>query len=158
MDVAKDAGIPLTKDDISIAHRINTKSDATSTSETNVRGQPKKIPSIIARITNRKKRNELFEARRNIQQNPNATYKDARLYEDVTPLRSRMLYALRNKTKPGETDAKMFKFVWTREGRILARTEEASLRKDHYNTRTGKYGMPPPQFINNPQDLKDLEW
>ena len=69
-----------------------------------------------------------------------------------------MLFALRNKKKPGETEAKMFKFVWTREGRILVRTEEDSLRKDHYNTRTGKYTMPPPQCINKPQDLKDLGW
>ena len=158
LDIAKDAGVPLTKEDISIAHRINTKSDATSTSERNAHGQPKKIPSIVARITNRKKRNELFKARKNIQENPDAKYKDAKIYDDVTPLRSRMLFALRNKKKPGETEAKMFKFVWTREGRILVRTEEDSLRKDHYNTRTGKYTMPPPQYINKPQDLKDLGW
>ena len=66
LDIAKDAGVPLTKDDISIAHRINTKSDATSTSERNAHGQPKKIPSIVARITNRKKQNELFKAREKI--------------------------------------------------------------------------------------------
>ena len=156
LDIAKDAGVPLTKEDISIAHRINTKSDATSTTETNMQRKPKKIPSIVARITNRKKRNELFEARKKIQENPNATYREAKIYDDVTPLRSRILYALRNKKKSGETEDKMYKFVWTRDGKILVRTEEESLRKDHYNTRTGKYGMPPPKFINKPQDLKEL--
>ena len=50
----------------------------------------------------------------------------------------------------------MYKFVWTRDGKILFRTEEESQRTDHYNIRTGKYGMPPPHFINKPQDLLKL--
>ena len=79
LDVAKDAGVPLTKDDISIAHRINTRSDATSTTELNMHNKPKKVPSIVARIVNRKKRNQLFEARKKIQENPNATYKEAKM-------------------------------------------------------------------------------
>ena len=99
LDVAKDAGVNLTKEDISIAHRINTKDDETSNSERNSRSQPKKIPSIIARIVNRKKRNQLFEARKEIQKNSNATHKEAKIYDDVTPLRSRILYALRNKKR-----------------------------------------------------------
>ena len=156
LDVAKDAGVPLTKEDISIAHRINTNSDATSTTDLNSRGKPKKVPSIVARIVNRKKRNQLFEARKKIQENPDATYRAAKIYDDVTPLRSRILYALRNKKKSDDAEAKMYKFVWTRDGKILFRTEEESQRKDHYNIRTAKYGMPPPHFINKPQDLLKL--
>ena len=70
LDVAKDAGVTLTKEDISIAHRINTKDDETSNSERNSHNQPKKIPSIIARIVNRKKRNQLFEARKRNTEKP----------------------------------------------------------------------------------------
>ena len=154
IDVAKDAGIEIKKDDISIAHRINTRGDATNNNETNIRGKPKKIPSIIARIKSRKLRNEIFLARKTLHENTAPTHTGARIYDDVTPLRSRILYALRNRKLPG-TETKKYKFVWSREGRIFARTEEESKMRIN---RNGKDIPHPPHIINNPQDLKDLGW
>ena len=42
LDVAKDAGVTLTKEDISIAHRIHTRDDTTSATEVNMHNKPKK--------------------------------------------------------------------------------------------------------------------
>ena len=154
IDVARDAGVDITKDDISIAHRIHTKDDASSNSETNMHGKPKKIPSIIARIKSRNIRNKIFAGRKALHTHSNPTHTGARLYDDLTPLRSRILFSLRNK-KVDDQDVKKYKFVWTREGRIFARTEEESQRTIHKN---GKDVLPPPHIVNKAQDLKQLGW
>ena len=153
IDVVKDAGLDITKDDISIAHRINTKGDTTSNNETNSHGKPKKIPSIIARIKSRKLRNEIFKARTTLHRNSAPTHTGARIY-DVTPLRSRILFALRNRKLPG-TETKKYKFVWSNEGRIFARTEEES---NMTINRNGKEIPYPGHVINKPQDLQHLGW
>ena len=154
IDVVKDAGLDITKDDISIAHRINTKGDTTSNNETNSHGKPKKIPSIIARIKSRKLRNQIIKARSTLHGNSAPTHRGARIYDDVTPLRSRILFALRNRKTPG-TETKMYKYVWSNEGRIFARTEEES------NMRINRNGVDipfPAHVINKPQDLEHLGW
>ena len=154
IDVVKDAGLDIKKDDISIAHRINTKGDSTNDNEANSRGKSKKIPSIIARIKSHKLRNEIFLARKTLHENSAATHTGARIYDDVTPLRSRILYALRNRKIQG-TETKKYKFVWSREGRIFARTEEESKMRINRNGKDIPY---PPHIINKPQDLKNLGW
>ena len=150
----KDAGLDIKKDDISIVHRINTKEDATNDNEANSCGKSKKIPSIIARIKSRKLRNEIFLARKTLHENSAPTHTGARIYDDVTPLRSRILYALRNRKIPG-TETKKYKFVWSREGRIFARTEEES--NMHIN-RNGTDIPHPPHIIKKLQDLQHLGW
>ena len=54
------------------------------------------------------------------------------IYEDVTPLRSRIMYELRNRG-----DKKAFKYVWSRGGRIYCRVTDDADKTT----------------INNPQDL-----
>ena len=66
------------------------------------------------------------------------------IFEDVTPLRSRILYHLRNKENANKE--KVYKFVWSREGRIYCRTEEESKRQD----------KPKPHVVNRPADLANL--
>ena len=62
------------------------------------------------------------------------------MYEDVTPLRSRIMYQLRQRN-----DKQAFKFVWSKAGRIYARTpEEAALPRDQQQK---------PLIINTPDDL-----
>ena len=150
--VAKHNGVNLEEKDISIAHRINTKDDREDPTEVNTQGRKKKIPSIICRLVNRTKKAEIIDTKRQIKMKPDAPYPEAAIYEDVTPLRSRMLFALRNKM---ESDGKKkFKFVWTRDGRICARTEEESQRKNE----SGQPAQPRPHFINTPQDLLKEGW
>ena len=50
---------------------------------------------------------------------------------------------------------KMYKYVWSREGRIFARTEAESQMRINRNVRDV---MHPPHIINKPQDLKNLGW
>ena len=64
IDVARDAGVDITRNDISVAHRIHTRDDAASNNVTNMHGKPKKIPSIIARIKSRNTRNQIFAGRK----------------------------------------------------------------------------------------------
>ena len=65
--------------------------------------------------------------------------KSAVLYEDVTPLRSRIMYQLRQRE-----DKKAFKYVWSKGGRIYARTHAEADQT---------INQPPPHKINNPDDL-----
>ena len=68
-------------------------------------------------------------------------FKSARIYEDVTPLRSRIMFQLRNKD-----DKKAFKYVWSRGLRIYARTHEEAAMEP----------QPKPHIISNPDDLLKL--
>ena len=56
----------------------------------------------------------------------------------LPPLRSRMMYQMRQKD-----DKKAFKFVWSRGGRIYARTHEEAAASP----------QPRPHLINNPYDM-----
>ena len=63
------------------------------------------------------------------------------MYEDVTPLRSRIMYALRHRN-----NKTAFKYVWSRGGRIYARTQDQAAQDP----------QPPPLTVNTPDDLAKL--
>ena len=96
-DVVKHNGVDMKTEYISTIHRLNTKDDKIDLKETNSRGTNKKIPSMIARLTHRDIKNEIFASRKQIKEKTGAPYPDAFIVEDVTPLRSRILYSLKNK-------------------------------------------------------------
>ena len=150
MDIVKHTGVQLEKDDISIVHRINTYHDM-GDSNTN-----KKASSIICKLKSRNKRSEIFDAKIQIRVKPSPPHPTAGIYDDVTPLRSRILYALRNKKVEG-SDKKKYEFVWSHEGRIYCRTEDESKQKVMNHT-TGREVMPKPHIVNKPQDLEKLGW
>ena len=63
------------------------------------------------------------------------------MYEDVTPLRSRMMFHLRQRN-----DKQAFRYVWSKGGRIYARTtEDAALPREQ---------QPRPIVINTPEDME----
>ena len=83
---------------------------------------------------------EIFEKRKNLATNSQCPekYKNVAIYEDVTPLRSRIMYELRHRD-----NKQAFKYVWSRGGRIFCRTpEEANMSP-----------VPKPTVINKPEDL-----
>ncbi|CAL4144149.1 unnamed protein product, partial [Meganyctiphanes norvegica] len=72
---------------------------------------------------------------------------DAAIYEDVTPLHSRILYQLRN--QKDQDDNKKWKYVWSdrsRKCRINCRTLEES----------DMIPQPEPHIVNRVEDLKNL--
>ena len=137
-DLGKHAGVLIKDEDISISHRLMSKDELeklnTSTGNT-------KLPPIIVRFNRRDIKSRLLGARKNIQSNNECpiNLKSAALYEDVTPLRSRIMYQLRQRD-----DKKAFKFVWSKGGRIYARTHEEAAQT---------INQPRPHLINTPDDL-----
>ena len=87
-DVAKYCGVPLSDSDISVSHRLMSKEKMDSSNHDN------KIPVIIARVTRRDLKHSLLEAKKTLQTNVDCPpeLKKATMYEDVTPLRSRIMY------------------------------------------------------------------
>ena len=67
--------------------------------------------------------------------------KAAEVYEDVTPLRSRIMYELRHRG-----NKLTFKYVWSRGGRIYCRTPEEAKQNP----------VPRHHIINKPEDLKKV--
>ena len=156
VDIIKHTGVELTVDDISIAHRINTKDDASETSGTTNR--TKKIPSILCKLKSRSKRGEIFKARRNIKDNRDAPHPSAQIFDDITPLRSRLMFALKNR-KEIDSEDKLYAHVWSREGRIYCRTAQDVLPENRVrHAVSGQLVMPKPKIINKPQDLLNLGW
>ena len=151
-DVVKHNGVDMKEEYLSTIHRLNTRDDKEDTSEINARGGNKKIPSMIARLTHRDVKNEIFNTRKQIKEKNGSPYPDAFIVEDVTPLRSRILYSLRNRLD--SKGDKVFKFVWTRDGRIFCRTEEESQRRDG----EGQIKQAKPHIINKADDLLALGW
>ena len=90
----------------------------------------------------------LFDKKSSLRTSPHPDYPNAAIYEDLTPQRSRMLYKLRNRTD--HTGNKVYKFTWTREGRIYCRTEQESQRS------SPNVKLPKPHAVNRPQDLSKL--
>ena len=105
-----------------------------------------KIPSVILKFVHRTVKADAFASRKLIDAKPGCKFPNARIYEDVTPLRSRIMYELRQR-KDNE-GKKMYRFVWSREGRIYARTEE----------QANQSPQPKPYIINRAEDLKKLGW
>ena len=114
-------------------------------SQINPSNRDTKIPVIIARVNRRDLKTKLLEAKKTITANVNCPnhLKNALIYEDVTPLRSRIMYHLRQR---GNKLA--YRYVWSKGGRIYARTpEEAALPCDQQQR---------PHIVNTPDDLEKL--
>ena len=150
-DIAKHTtGEELHDSEISVAHRIMSKQDREKLdnlpSSASASVTPKNAPSIIVKFARRNTKTKVFESRKQTVAKPHCPYPKAEIYEDVTPLRSRILYALRN--KKDSNDVKLYRYVWSREGRIYCRTD----------AETKVSPQPPPHIINCPQDLLKLGW
>ena len=148
IDIFKHFGVEITESDISVAHRISTKDDKEDPTSQTASGRPKRIPTIIVKCQNRNVKTRVFENRKQTSAKPGLIYPDAVIYEDVTPLRSRILYELRNRKEKDNEEKKMFKYVWSREGRMYCRTEEEA----------AQLTQPRPHIIHRPEDLKKYGW
>ena len=144
-EIAKHAGIEITDADISTSHRLGSSKNDSAPPLPGLPAPKKKIPSIIFRASRRDIKIKLFEARKNLATNSNCPdkYKSVAIYEDVTPLCSRIMYELRNRQKG---DSKEFRYVWSRGGRIFCRTPEEVLMSR----------VPKPHVINKPEDLTNV--
>ena len=143
-DIAAHVGVPIEDKDISVVHRLNTSDDKENTTETTESGKPKRIPSIIAKFVRRDVKTAFFNARKQNVEKPGSPHPNAAIYEDVTPLRSRIMYQLCN--RKDQHDNRKWKYVWSRDGRIYCRTQEESERTP----------QPKPHIVNRVEDLKDL--
>ena len=143
--------VEIKSEDISTSHRIggnsNEQQPDTSNLPVGTITRKRKTPSIIVRFTRRELKIKLFEARRQLQSNINtpAKFKNVRIYEDVTPMRSRIMYELRTRDS-----RQMFKYVWSRGGRIYCLKPEDVVPRGHTGQRTK------PTVINTPEDLKKV--
>ena len=106
------------------------------------------IPGIICRVNRRTVKHEILNKKKHLRTSPHSQYPNVGIYEDLTPLRSRMLYALRN--KKNENGSNVFKFTWSKEGKIFCRTEQQT-------KATGpEQKLPRPGVVNKPNDLLKL--
>ena len=116
-DVFKYCGVPITDNDISTSHRLMSKEkmDAQITPA----NRDTKIPAIIVRVNRRDLKTKLLEYKKTITTNAECpdNLRKAMMYEDVTPLRSRIMYQLRNRNNKKE-----YRYVWSKGGRIYAHT------------------------------------
>ena len=138
-DICKHVGREISDAEISTSHRNGQVPTATN----NVPGMPaanRKVPDIIVRFTRRDVKNEIFEKRKTLATNSACPlkYRNVAIYEDVTPLKSRIMYELRQRD-----DKKKFKYVWSRGGRIFCKTPE----------QVEMNPSPKPTVINKPEDL-----
>ena len=139
-DITQHIGREITDQDISDIHRVNPQTESN--------GGTNRIPNIIVRVNRRTVKHDIFAKKRHLRAYPHPRYTNVGIYEDLTPLRNRMLYALRNKTNM-EGGAKKFKFTWSKEGRLYCRTEE--------QTQVGPgQKLAKPGIVNKPQDLLKL--
>ena len=136
--ICKYAGREITDADISTSHR-NGSVNNTSNAQPGMPTTNKKVPDIYVRFTRRDVKTEVFEKRKNLAINSACPtkYRNVAIYEDVTPLRSRIMYELRQRD-----DKKKFKHVWSRGGRIFCKTPEQA------ETPSVR-----PTVINKPEDL-----
>ena len=142
-DVAKYCRLELSDSDISVSHRLLSveKMDA----EINPANRDTKVPVIIARLNRRDLKTQFLECKKTITTNIECprNLKKAVIYEDVTPLRSRIMFQLRHRD-----NKQAFRFVWSKAGRIYARThEQANLPRDQQAR---------PIIINTPDDLSKV--
>ena len=108
--------------------------------------QQEKPSNIIVIYTVRDIKSKQYKDRKQIRDSPGCKYSNVAIYEDVTPLGSRMMYELRNRMDSANN--KVWKFVWSRDGIFLLRTEdEAKMEKD---------SAPKPKCVQLPEDLKNL--
>ena len=135
--VTKHIGNEISEQDISDIHRLPTQSTTSGGSN---------VPGIIIRVNRRTAKYGVMDKKKHLRSYPHPDYPNLGIYEDLTPLRSRILYALRNRTKEG---VKEFKFTWSKNGRIFCRTEA--------QTQPGPdRKLPRPGVVNKPNDLLKL--
>ena len=91
----------MTEQDISDIHRLPNHN------ETN--GGTRAPSTIICRVNRRRVKYEVMEKKKHLRSYPHPTYPQLGIYEDLTPLRSRMLYALRNRTN--SAGMKVYKYT-----------------------------------------------
>ena len=136
-EIFKAAGREITDADISTSHRNGiVRTDNTP----GLPSAPNKVPDIYVRFALRDVKTEIFEKRKNLATNSNCPtkYRNVAIYEDVTPLRSRIMYELRQRN-----EKKAFRYVWSRGGRIFCKTPE----------QADMSPSPKPHVINKPEDL-----
>ena len=140
-DLGKYSGVKIEDGDISCGHRLMSKSELEKRATSSQRND--QAPPIIVRLNRRDLKDKLLVASKNIRSNSECPeyLKGVRIYEDVTPLRSRMMYQLRQRD-----DKKAFKYVWSRGGRIFVRTHEEAEADP----------QPRPHVINHPDDLSKV--
>ena len=134
--LCKDMDSEIESEEISVTHRVG---DETPDKHGNITP-----PAVIVKFTRRKTRNRVFEARKKLHEN--RKYTNVYISDHVTPLRSRILYELRNRDNKA-----LFKYVWSREGRIYAR------KPNEVNQRNAS-NMPKLHVFQRPEDLKDYGW
>lgn len=92
LDLAKECGVEMSKNDISTSHRLQAKNNSTA--------------PVIVRFVRKEMKIELMRAKKVLK----AKKKQIFIDEDLTPLRARMYHSLR---KDPDISA-----VWTRDGRL----------------------------------------
>ena len=137
-DISKHIGVDVADHEISDVHRIHAHAEANGGT---------RVPTIICRLNRRTVKYDLFAKKKHLRSYPHPKYTNLGIYEDLSPLRSRMLYALRNRTS--ENGAKTFKYTWSKEGRLYCRTEQQA------QALPGQK-LPKPGVVNQPNDLLKL--
>ena len=149
--VAEFIGEPIEPSDISVSHRLPARKTENDTASAAPTESTIKHPTIICKFTRRETRNRVIRAKKQLTVRQNCPYPDAFICEDVTPLRSRIMYQLRNRE-----DKKKFQNVWSIDGRIYCRTPEQA--KQAAEARQRKQTEPKATVVNNPSDLLKLGW
>jgi len=99
--------VPLQTTDISVAHRLGRgKRDSSDTAP----------PRVIVRFTNRKARNMIYAARRNLQKYAQETGHSVYVNEDLTSLTADLFRRVREKVK-----LKVFHSCWTSGGAVFVK-------------------------------------
>ena len=139
-EICKYAGREITDEDISTSHRNGSVTTASNTLPGMSTAASRKIPDIYVRFVRRDVKTEIFDKRKNLATNTScpAKYRNISIYEDVTPLRSRIMYELRQRN-----DKKEFQYVWSRGGSIFCKTP----------AQVAMTPSPRPYVINKPEDL-----
>ena len=142
-DVGKYCGVEIKDSDISITHRLMSKEEMEK--QINPANRDTKVPVIIARLNRRDIKTKLMEGRKNITTNTQCpeNLKKVIIYEDVTPLKSWIMYQLRQRN-----DKQAFRYVWSKGGRIFAHTPENAAKPRDQQDK--------PYVINTPDDLSKI--
>ena len=119
MEVAKALYVPISRSDISIAHRLPMKPSPNE----NQLPQP---PAIIARFVNRTIRNNLYSRRKEtdkIDFSKFSVIETRRLFinENLSQLRKKLFCEAKQRVKDAD-----FRFIWTNNGNMYVRKSESS--------------------------------
>ena len=138
-EATKHIGREIDEKEISDFHRLPKQSSGSGDTNT---------PPIIVRVNRRCVKHEILGKKSHLRSHPHPSYPNLGFYEDLTPLRSRMLYALRNRKTQGGN--KVYKFTWSKQGRIFCRTEQQTIPSGPDRK------IPKPSVVNKPSDLINL--